>query len=65
MRRFSAGGNNFQIFYDANGDGGGTDIELTVVRPVPEPSTWVSGAPAFAVIAYTQRRRFTRMLRRA
>ena len=35
------------------------------VRPVPEPSTWVAGALAFAALAYTQRRRFTRMLRRA
>jgi hypothetical protein len=65
MRRFSAGGDNFQIFYDASGDGGGNDIELTVVRPVPEPSTWVGGALAFAVIAYTHRRRFAQMLRRA
>jgi len=63
---FTAGGVTFQIFYDANGAGGRNDIELSVtaVRPVPEPSTWVGGALAFAALAYTQRRRFARMLRR-
>jgi hypothetical protein len=44
--------------------GGGNDIEL-LVRPIPEPSTWVGGALAVAFVAYTQRRRFARILRRA
>jgi len=72
---FSSGGDTFTISYIANdGDGGalgpavpGNDIELTVdsVRPVPEPSTWVAGALAFVALAYTQRRRFARLLNRA
>jgi hypothetical protein len=45
--------------------GGGNDIELNVVAAVPEPSTWVGGALAFAALAYTQRRRFAQILRRA
>ena len=63
---FSSGGDTFQIFYDANGQGGGNDIELSVtaVPGVPEPSTWVAGALAFVALAYTQRRRFAQMLRR-
>ena len=44
--------------------GGGNDIQL-LVRPIPEPSTWVGGALVFAALAYTQRRRFTQILRRA
>ncbi len=44
--------------------GGGKDIKL-LVRPIPEPSTWVGGALVFAALAYTQRRRFAQMLRRA
>jgi hypothetical protein len=65
---FSSGGDTFTISYMANdGDAGDNDISLTVdsVRPVPEPSTWVGGALAFAAVAYTQRRRFAQMLRRA
>jgi hypothetical protein len=64
---FSSGSDTFQIFYNASGQGGGNDIELAVesVRPVPEPSTWAGGALAFAVIAYTQRRRLAQILRRA
>jgi hypothetical protein len=45
--------------------GGGSDIQLNVVAAVPEPSTWVGGALTFAALAYTQRRRFARILRRA
>jgi fibronectin-binding autotransporter adhesin len=59
---FTSGGVTFQIFYDANGQGGGNDIELSVV---PEPSTWLAGALALAFVVYTQRRRFAQMLRRA
>ena len=64
---FTADGVTFQIDYFASGQGGGNDIELAVesVRPVPEPSTWVAGALACAFVAYTQRRRFAQMLRRA
>ena len=72
---FSSGGDTFQIFYDASGQGGGNDIELAVesVRPAPEPSTWVGGALGSVALAYTQRRRlcsrrlseFAQMLRRA
>ena len=62
---FTADGVTFQIFYDANGQGGNNDISLTVVAAVPEPSTWVAGALAFAALAYTQRRRFAQILRRA
>jgi autotransporter-associated beta strand protein len=61
----SAGGDTFQIFYDANGQGGGNDIELTVLTAVPEPSTWASSVLAFVGLAYTQRRRLAQMLRRA
>jgi fibronectin-binding autotransporter adhesin len=64
---FTADSVTFQIDYFASGQGGGNDIELSVVSvpPVPEPSTWVSGALACAFLAYTQRRRFAQMLRRA
>jgi len=40
--------------YDGTGD-----IDLTVTS-VPEPSTWVGGALAFAALVFTQRRRFVR-----
>ena len=71
---FTSHGDTFQIFYDASDQGGGNDIELSVVSaPTPEPSTWVAGALVFAALAYTQRRRlcsrrlseFARMLCRA
>ena len=63
---FSSGGDTFQIFYDASGQGGGNDIELSVISSaVPEPSTWVAGALACAFVVYTQRRRVAQMLRRA
>jgi hypothetical protein len=35
------------------------------VVPVPEPSTWVAGGLAFAALAFTQRRRLSRLLKRA
>ena len=44
--------------------GRGNDIEAAV-RPIPEPSTWVGGALVFAALAYTQRRRFAKIFRRA
>ncbi len=61
---FTQGSYTFTINYDGSGQGGGNDIELTV-DVVPEPSTWVGGALALAFVAYTQRRRFAQMLRRA
>jgi len=46
--------------------GRGNDIELeSRVRPIPEPSTWVGGALVFVALAYTQRRRFAKIFRRA
>jgi len=59
----SSGGNTFSIDY-----AGGTnnnDVVLTVTTAAPEPSTWLGGALVFAALAYTQRRRFARMLRHA
>jgi len=58
----SSGGHLFSIDYAGGTDG--NDVVLTV-EPVPEPSTWVAGALAFAAIPYMQRRRFTRLLKRA
>ena len=57
----SINNSGFSVNY-AGGDG--NDVVLTV-EAVPEPSTWVAGALACAFVAYTQRRRFARMLRRA
>jgi autotransporter-associated beta strand protein len=37
----------------------GANIDLTLIA-VPEPSTWIGGALAFAALGYTQRRRFAR-----
>ena len=63
---FSADGVNFQISYNASGQGGGNDIELSVVSSaVPEPTTWVGGALGFVALAYWQRRRRAQILRRA
>ena len=39
--------------------------EIVPGVPIPEPSTWIGGALALAAIALTQRRRFSRLLRRA
>jgi hypothetical protein len=61
---FTQGGVTFQIFDDANGRGGGNDIELSVISAVPEPSTWVAGALACAALAFTQRRRFAQLPRK-
>jgi len=36
------------------------EIVPTGLAPVPEPSTWLAGGLAFATIAFSQRRRFTR-----
>jgi autotransporter-associated beta strand protein len=55
----SSGGDTFSITYGAN------DVVLTVTSAAPEPSTWLGGALVFAALAYTQRRRFTRLLKRA
>jgi hypothetical protein len=63
---FTAGGAAFQIFYNADGQGGGNDIEL-IVAAVPEPTTWIGGALAipFLGFVYIQRRRRAQMLRLA
>jgi autotransporter-associated beta strand protein len=42
---------------------GSGDISLNVVA-VPEPSTWIAGALALGAVGWTQRRRFSRALRR-
>jgi hypothetical protein len=60
----SSGGNTFSIDY-AGGDGNDVVLTATVVAPAPEPSTWVGGALVFAALAYTQRRRLARLLRKA
>ena len=45
--------------------GDGNDIVLTVVAlAVPEPSTWMGGAFAIAVLAFTQRRRLRKLIAR-
>ena len=63
---FTQDGATFQIFYNANGQGGGNDIELSVKSvAVPEPTTWVGGVIGFVGFACWQRRRFAQMLRRA
>jgi autotransporter-associated beta strand protein len=59
-------GSNGDVFSINYAGGDGNDIELSVVSaPTPEPSTWVAGALVFAALAYTQRRRFARLLRKA
>jgi autotransporter-associated beta strand protein len=58
---FTSGPNEFSISYTG---GTGNDVVLTAVA-TPEPSTWIGGALVFAALAYTQRRRFTRLLRKA
>jgi fibronectin-binding autotransporter adhesin len=58
---FFAGGAKFNVNYAG---GTGNDVVLTVAA-VPEPSTWIGGALAVAALAYLQRRRFTRLLKRA
>jgi hypothetical protein len=63
---FTQDGVTFTIDYYPSGALGG-NVELTVdsVTAVPEPSTWVASVLAFVALAYWQRRRFARMLRRA
>ncbi|MEY2486329.1 MAG: fibronectin-binding autotransporter adhesin [Verrucomicrobiota bacterium] len=41
------------------------DTGFFEVVPIPEPSTWVVGALAFSLLLVTQRRRMTRLLKRA
>jgi len=48
----SFGGNTFSIDY-AGGDGNDMVLTATVVAPVPEPSTWLVGALALALVGYT------------
>jgi len=42
----------------------GGEIDLTLTK-VPEPGTWGAAALAFGVVGYLQRRRFSRLLKRA
>jgi len=58
---FTSGDNTFQISYTG---GDGNDVTLTATA-TPEPSTWIGGALAFAALAFSQRRRFARLLRKA
>ena len=39
--------------------------EVMPLQPVPEPSTWIGGALALAAVGFTQRRRLSRLLRKA
>ena len=50
-------GSNGTVFSVSYTGGDGNDIVLTVLAPVPEPSTWIGGALAIAGLAFTQRRR--------
>jgi autotransporter-associated beta strand protein len=62
---FDDRGDAFSINY-AGGDGNDVTLRATsVVACVPEPSTWIGGALAVAALAYTQRRRVARLLKRA
>jgi hypothetical protein len=54
----TSGGYTFSINYAA---GTGNDIVLEVTA-VPEPSTRIGGALAFAALAFTQRRRLKKLL---
>jgi MYXO-CTERM domain-containing protein len=56
----TSGDNTFTISYTG---GDGNDVVLTTVT-TPEPSTWVAGALAFGALAFSQRRRFARLLKR-
>ncbi len=52
----------FGSFSWDSANGGEIDLNLTAV---PEPGTWVAGALALLAVSYTQRRRLTRLLKRA
>ena len=62
---YQDGADLFFVNYADNGDGGllANDISLTLVA-VPEPSTWVAAGLSLLVIAYSQRRRFARAIKR-
>ena len=49
-------GTVFSVSYSGN------SIVLTVLAPVPEPSTWIGGALAIAGLAFTQRRRLQKVI---
>jgi hypothetical protein len=55
---YTSGAYNFSINY-AGGDG--NDVVLTT-SAIPEPSTWIGGALAFAALAYMQRRRLKKLI---
>jgi len=62
---YQDGADLFLVNYADNGDGGllANDISLMLVA-VPEPSTWVAAGLSLLVIAYSQRRRLARALKR-
>jgi hypothetical protein len=57
-------GSNGTVFSVSYTGGDGNDIVLTVLAPVPEPSTWMGGALAIAGLAFTQRRRLRKFIAR-
>jgi fibronectin-binding autotransporter adhesin len=59
----SNNGDVFSINYPANGDGGitGNDISLTVMT-LPEPSSYIAGILALAVLVYHERRNVLRLV---
>jgi autotransporter-associated beta strand protein len=51
-----------------NGLAGYSAVQFTgfyEITAVPEPSTWIAGGLAFVALAFSQRRRFSRLLRKA
>ena len=56
---FSSNGATFQVSYTANGDGGGTnnDVSLTVISVVPEPGTGLLALAGLSVLAGWRRGR--------
>jgi autotransporter-associated beta strand protein len=61
----SVTGSNGDVFSINYMGGDGNDVVLTATSVVPEPSTWVAGALALAFVAYTRRRRFAQLPKRA
>jgi hypothetical protein len=53
-------GTVFLVNYSGGPDA--NDIVLTVLAPVPEPSTWVGGVLAIAGLGFTQRRRLRKLI---
>src|SRR4029077_551113 len=53
-------GTVFLVNYSGGPDA--NDIVLTVLAPVPEPSTWIGGVLGMAGLAFTQRRRLQKLI---